>query len=147
MADYVLDDVDRRVLEILREDARLSVSAVADAVHISRAHAYNRISRLRSEGVITKFSVVVDPVKTGLKSSAYVTLKVQQQSWRALREKLQRIPEVHHIALVGGDFDVMLLVRAADNEHLRQLVFDTLQSMPEILDSQTFLIFDDVAAR
>ncbi|WP_026529414.1 Lrp/AsnC family transcriptional regulator [Haematomicrobium sanguinis] len=147
MAEYVIDDVDRKIIAALSEDARLSVSAVADAVHISRAHAYTRIARLRDEGVITKFSIAVDPIKIGLKSSAYVTLKVEQQSWRALRQKLQAIPEVHHIALVGGDFDVMLLVRAADNEHLRQLVFDTLQSMPEILDSQTFLIFDDVAAR
>jgi hypothetical protein len=94
--------------------------------------------------VLTKFTALVDPIKAGLKSSAYVTLKVQQHSWRELREQLRAIPEVHHIALVGGDFDVILLVRAVDNVHLRRVIFDQLQSMPGVLDTQTFLVFEDV---
>jgi DNA-binding Lrp family transcriptional regulator len=89
----------------------------------------------------------VDPIKAGLKSSAYVTLKVSQHSWRELREELRAIPEVHHIALVGGDFDVILLVRAIDNTDLRRVIFDQLQSMPGVLDTQTFLVFEDVDTR
>lgn len=142
-----LDDVDRRILAELTRDGRMSVSAVAENVHISRAHAYARISRLTATGVLVKFTALVDPVKAGLKSSAYVTLKVSQHAWRELREELRAIPEVVHIALVGGDFDVMLLVRAQDNEGLRRVVFDQLQSMPGVLDTQTFLIFEDLDNR
>jgi DNA-binding Lrp family transcriptional regulator len=76
-----------------------------------------------------------------------VTLKVRQQSWRELRELLRAIPEVHHIALVGGDFDVILLVRDVDNVDLRRVIFDQLQSMPGVLDTQTFLVFEDVDTR
>lgn len=142
-----LDDVDRRILQELTRDGRMSVSAVAENVHISRAHAYSRISRLTSEGILTKFTALVDPIKAGLRSSAYVTLKVQQHSWRELREQLRAIPEIHHIALVGGDFDVILLVRAVDNVDLRRVIFDQLQSMPGVLDTQTFLVFEDMDAR
>lgn len=142
-----LDVVDRRIIAELVRDGRMSVSAVAAEVHISRAHAYARISRLTESGVLTKFTALVDPVKAGLKSSAYVTLKVSQHSWRELREDLRAIPEVAHIALVGGDCDVMLLVRAEDNVGLRRVIFDTLQSMPGVLDTQTFLIFEDLDTR
>jgi DNA-binding Lrp family transcriptional regulator len=76
-----------------------------------------------------------------------VTLKVRQQTWRDLRERLRAIPEVHHIALVGGDFDVIILVRAVDNTDLRRVVFDQLQSMPGVLDTQTFLVFEDLDTR
>ncbi|MFQ4148334.1 Lrp/AsnC family transcriptional regulator [Arthrobacter sp. LAPM80] len=142
-----LDDVDRRIIAELTRDGRMSVSTVAENVHVSRAHAYARISRLTSTGVLTKFTALVDPVKAGLKSSAYVTLKVSQHSWRELREELRAIPEVAHIALVGGDFDVILLVRAEDNQGLRRVVFDKLQSMAGVLDTQTFLIFEDLDTR
>ena len=47
------------------------------------------------------------------------------------------------MALVGGTFDVMLLVRAADNEALRRFIFEVLQPMPEVMDTQTHLIFED----
>ncbi|NYG18870.1 DNA-binding Lrp family transcriptional regulator [Arthrobacter psychrochitiniphilus] len=142
-----LDEVDRRIMAELTLDGRMSVSAVAQNVHISRAHAYARISRLTSTGVLRKFTAVVDPVKAGLKSSAYVTLKVSQHSWRELREELRAIPEVEHIALVGGDFDVILLVRAEDNQGLRRVIFNRLQSMASVLDTQTFLIFEDLDTR
>ncbi|WP_294568876.1 Lrp/AsnC family transcriptional regulator [uncultured Arthrobacter sp.] len=147
MADGPLDEVDRRILAELTRDGRQSVTSLAENVHISRAHAYSRISRLTEEGVLTKFTALVDPVKAGLKSSAYVTLKVRQHSWRELREKLREIPEIHHIALVGGDFDVILLVRAEDNLDLRRVIFDRLQSMPGVLDTQTFLVFEDLDTR
>ena len=74
-------------------------------------------------------------------------MKVSQHSWRELREQLRAIPEVAHIALVGGDFDVILLVRAEDNQGLRKVIFDRLQSMPGVLDTQTFLIFEDLDTR
>jgi DNA-binding Lrp family transcriptional regulator len=142
-----LDEIDRRIISELTRDGRMSVTQVAENVHISRAHAYTRIARLTGDGVLTKFTALVDPIKAGLRSSAYVTLKVSQHSWRELREQLRAIPEVYHIALVGGDFDVILLVRAVDNIDLRRVIFDQLQSMPGVLDTQTFLVFEDVDTR
>ena len=146
-AQAALDEIDKRILAELTKDGRASVSAVAEAVHISRAHAYSRISKLTDSGVLTRFTALVDPVKAGLRSSAYVTMKVRQQSWRELKEFLRKIPEVHHVALVGGTFDVILLVRAEDNLHLRQVIFDQLQSAPGVLDTQTFLVFEDLDVR
>ncbi|WP_026532621.1 Lrp/AsnC family transcriptional regulator [Arthrobacter sp. H41] len=147
MVEKVLDEVDRRILAELTRDARQSVTAVAENVHISRAHAYSRIGKLTDDGVITRFTAIIDPAKAGLRSSAYVTLKVRQHAWRELREKLREVPEIHHIALVGGDFDVILLVRAEDNVGLRRVIFDQLQSMPGVLDTQTFLVFEDLDTR
>ncbi|MCW1249841.1 Lrp/AsnC family transcriptional regulator [Acaricomes phytoseiuli] len=141
------DDIDRQILVELSQDGRLSMSALAERVHISRAHAYTRFNRLIESGVLRKVGAVVDPVKAGLESSAYVTLKVKQHSWRSLRDALTAINEVHHIALVGGDFDVIILVRAEDTEHLRSVVFDQLQKIPGVLDTRTALIFDDLDTR
>lgn len=138
-----LDDIDLRIVDALRADGRLSVRALAEEVRISRANAYARLERLTSTGVITGFSATVDPVRLGLSTSAYVTLSVRQNSWRDLKARLSDIPEVRHMALVGGDFDVILLVRAADNAALRRVVLDQLQAVPGVLATRTFLIFED----
>lgn len=142
-----IDPVDELILEELTRDGRQSVTALAQKVHISRAHAYARISRLQEEGVITRYAAVVDPVLAGLRASAYVTLKLRQHGWREVQEALARIPEVYHVSLVGGNFDVLLLVRARDNQDLRRVVFDHVQSLPGVLDTQTFLIFEDMDTR
>lgn len=138
-----MDDIDVRILDALRADGRASITSVAEAAHVSRANAYSRVSRLVSEGVITGFTAKVDPRRSGRASSAYVTLRVEQADWHDLRERLQRIPEVEHFALVGGDFDVILLVRARDNEDLRRVVLEELTAIPSVRDTKTSLVFED----
>lgn len=141
--DAPLDAVDHRIVAELQADARLSGRALAERVMISRANAYARLERLVADGVITGFSARVDPAKVGLTTSAYVTLTVRQSNWRDLQERLRTIPEVRHMALLGGEFDVMLLVRAAGNDALRRVVLEQLQALPGVIATRTFLIFED----
>ena len=142
-----LDETDRRILAELQRDARASMTAVAAAAHISRANAYARVNRLVDEGVITGFRAQVDPVKTGRGSSAYVTLSVDQAPWQDLRAQLMEIPEIEHIALVGGEVDILLLVRARDNHDLRRVVLEQLQAIPSVRSTRTWLIFEDFEPR
>lgn len=142
-----LDDTDRRILDELSRDARQSVTALAARVHISRAHAYERIKRLQDQGVILRYTAVIDPVRAGLETSAYVSVQLQQNAWPTLCDKLSAIPQVHHVSLVGGSFDAILLVRARSTTELRDVIFEKIQPMPEVKGTQTSLIFEDVDAR
>ena len=138
-----LDDIDRQILQELTRDGRMSMRTLAETVHVSRANAYARVDRLRSTGVIRGFQADVDPVAAGLGTSAYVTLNVQQTHWRTIRAELQALPGVVHIGLVGGEFDVILLVRTQDNAALRRLVLDDIQSIEGILNTRTLLVFEE----
>ncbi|KWW99171.1 AsnC family transcriptional regulator [Carbonactinospora thermoautotrophica] len=138
-----LDDIDRRIIRLLQADGRMSVRQLAQRVHVSRSGAHARLSRLLAQGVIRGFGAHVDPERAGFGTSAYITLQIEQNSWRIVRDKLWRLPEVEHMALVSGDFDVVLLVRTADNRALRELVFQHIQSMPEVRGTRTLLIFDE----
>lgn len=138
-----LDETDRAILAALRRDARSSMTAIADAVHISRAGAHARIRRLTDAGVITGYTVRTDPVLLGHHASAYVTLAIEQASWQEVRDRLREIPEIEHMALVGGDFDVILLVRATDARDLRRIVLEDIQAIPSIRSTRTTLVFED----
>ncbi|MGW6745742.1 Lrp/AsnC family transcriptional regulator [Streptomyces sp. NPDC055025] len=138
-----LDAIDHDILRILQTDGRSSIRSVAERVHVSRANAYARINRLIDDGVIRGFSARVDHERAGQGASAYITLKIVQNSWRTVREQLEELPGAAHIALVSGDFDVLLLVHAPDNRSLRELVLTRLQSIPEVLSTRTLLVFEE----
>lgn len=138
-----LDDVDRRILAELTEDGRLSIRALADRVHVSRANAYARVNRLLADGVITGFCAEVDPERAGLGTSAYVLLTIQQNTWREVAAALADLPYLEHFALVGGDFDVLALIRAPDNAALRHLVLERIHEIEGVRGTRTWLIFDE----
>nr|WP_078566651.1 Lrp/AsnC family transcriptional regulator [Streptomyces sp. CNS654] len=138
-----LDAIDRDILRILQTDGRASIRSVAERVHVSRANAYARINRLVEDGVIRGFGARVDHERAGQGASAYITLKIVQNSWRTVREQLQALPGATHIALVSGDFDVLLLVHTPDNRALRELVLTRIQSIPEVLSTRTLLVFEE----
>ncbi|MBO1333523.1 Lrp/AsnC family transcriptional regulator [Streptomyces sp. VRA16 Mangrove soil] len=138
-----LDAIDRDILQMLQKDGRASIRSVAERVHVSRANAYARINRLIDDGVIRGFGARVDHERAGQGASAYITLKIVQNSWRTVRDQLRRMPEAAHIALVSGDFDVLILVHTRDNRALRELVLTKLQAIPEVLSTRTLLVFEE----
>ncbi|MDT0266942.1 Lrp/AsnC family transcriptional regulator [Streptomyces sp. DSM 44915] len=138
-----LDTIDEAILRLLRNDGRASVRSVAERVHISRANAYARINRLVESQVIRGFSARIDHERAGQGACAYITLKIVQDSWRTVREQLSRLPGAAHIALVSGDFDVLLLVHTTDNRQLRELVLTRIQAIPEVLSTRTLLVFEE----
>ena len=143
METPALDPIDARIVEALERNGRLSMRQLAERVHVSRANVYARVERLRGSGVITGFAAVVDAAARGYATSAYLTLNLRQADWRDVRKRLHELPGVEHVALVGGEFDVVLLVRARDNADLSRLVLDDIQSIPGVLANRTMLVFEE----
>jgi DNA-binding Lrp family transcriptional regulator len=138
-----MDDTDRQIVEALRADGRMSMRALADQIHISRASAYARVARLERDGVITGYAAQVDPVRYGYALSAYVYVDIAQRSWKSVRGQLLAMPAVDHVALLSGEHDILLRVRARDAVSLRDVVLSRLQEIPEVRSTQTVLIFEE----
>jgi len=146
MAEAV-DEIDVRLIGLLRQDARLSVRALAERLGISRANAYLRFNRLVDSGVITGFTVEVDHAALGLQTSAYVEVSMEQNAWRSVRDALSRIEAVTYVCLLGGAFDALVLIRTYDNHSLRDVILDQLQAIDGITSTRTLLIFEEVQQR
>ncbi|MFI9639753.1 Lrp/AsnC family transcriptional regulator [Micromonospora sp. NPDC051925] len=142
-AAAALDEVDRRVLDELTRDGRLSIRTLAERVHVSRTNAYARVERLLRDGVITGFRARVAPEPAGLGTSAYIALTIQQNSWREVSAELARVHYVEHVALLSGEHDVLALVRAPDNATLRDVVLDRVQRIAGVLSTRTWLVFEE----
>jgi DNA-binding Lrp family transcriptional regulator len=142
-----LDRIDHRILEVLRDDGRISIAALGERVGVSRANAYTRLLRLREEGVIEGFTARVNSRRMGLGVAALVLLSVRQPDWRALRNELVEMPEVEYCALTTGTHDALILVRAPDVETLRDVVLERLQSLPMVQGTQTIFVLDEVVKK
>ncbi|WP_424923609.1 Lrp/AsnC family transcriptional regulator [Actinomadura darangshiensis] len=139
--------MDRAIIAELLRDGRLPVRALAERVHISRANAYARLTRLMDDGVITGFTAELDTNKAGLGTSAYVSVTIEQNAWRAVSAGLRDIPHVEHFAMVGGDYDLLVLVRAPDNAALRDVVLERIQGIPGVRGTRTWLVFEEARGR
>ena len=139
-----VDRVDRRILEILRGDGRISVAALAERVHVSRANAYSRLERLRAEGVITGYSARIDPRRVGLGITALILVSGTQPAWRSLRDQLSEMVEVEWCAFTSGEHDALVLVRVPDVETLRDVVLERLQSSGAVRATETIFVLEEV---
>lgn len=142
-----VDEVDLSMLEILREDGRISIAALAEAVGISRANAYARLERLRTEGVIEGFSARINYRKIGLGTSAITFMKVRQPAREALAKHMADLPGVEYAAHVTGEHDVIVLMRAPDVDTMRDDIMAKLYDAPPVKSLHTIFVLDEVVHR
>ena len=143
-ADGAVDQVDRRLIDLLREDARMSVNDLAAQANVSRANAYQRLARLRESGAIRRFTVDVDHRQLGDSITALVFVDIDQHAWREMGARLLELPGVDYVGFTTGTMDIVLIVRAPDMQHLRDVVLERLQSFPEVRSTQTSFVLEEL---
>ncbi|GAA2212552.1 hypothetical protein GCM10009850_080140 [Nonomuraea monospora] len=142
-----LDDIHLKILEVLRENGRISVAALAERVGISRANAYTRFEALRADGAIKRFTAEIDHLRAGLGITALIFVTVRQQMWKQFRAELARMPEVEYCAITTGQHDAMIQVRVSDVAAVHSMVTDRLANIPAVKATETVFILDEVLRR
>ncbi|MEV4250760.1 Lrp/AsnC family transcriptional regulator [Streptosporangium canum] len=142
-----LDATHLKILEVLRENGRISVAALAERVGISRANAYTRFEALRADGAIKRFTAEIDHVRAGLGITALIFVTVRQQMWRQFRAQLAQMPEVEYCAITTGQHDAMIQVRVTDVAAVHAMVTDRLANIPAVKATETVFILDEVLRR
>jgi Lrp/AsnC family transcriptional regulator, leucine-responsive regulatory protein len=142
-----LDAVNLKILEILRDNGRISMSALADRVNVSRASVYNRVEQMTNAGIIAGFSARVDPGMVGLEVCALVFVTVHPQSWHRFREGVMEMAEVEYCCVTTGEHDAMLLVRALDIGGVHDFVTGVVAARPEVKSVVSVVVLDEVVRK
>ena len=140
-----LDEVDRRLLTLLHADARMSNSALADAVGIAPSTCHGRVRRLQDLGVIRGFHAEIDPAAIGLPLQAMVAVSLQSGARGKIRtfvQQIRRKPQVIDVYFLAGADDFLIHVAARDTDDLRSFVVDNLNADSDVAGTQTSLIFE-----
>ena len=140
-----LDDVDRRLLTLLHADARISNSALADAVGVAPSTCHGRVRRLQELGVIRGFHADIDPAAIGLPLQAMVSVRLQSGARGKIRtfvQQIRRKSQVIDVYFLAGADDFIIHVAARDTDDLRSFVVDNLNADADVAGTQTSLIFE-----
>ncbi|MFB6107813.1 MAG: Lrp/AsnC family transcriptional regulator [Haloplanus sp.] len=134
-----MDDLDRRILSILRRDSRTPYTEIADRVGTSEGTVRNRVERLTEEGIIERFTVAT---RTGnVKAMIEVSVAVDVDTTR-VSERMAEWDEVDFVWQVSGEADVVLVVDAADTRAVNELITKA-RDLDEVKNTKTRLILDE----
>ncbi|HEU5082050.1 MAG TPA: Lrp/AsnC family transcriptional regulator [Acidimicrobiales bacterium] len=118
-----MDEIDRRIVRLLVEDGRLSVTELADAVHLSLSAASQRLRRLRESGAIERFTIRLDSAAVGRPIDALVDLQLTPGApWAGIDDALRDNPDVVDALHVTGGFDYQIRVRTRTIDDLDRLL-------------------------
>jgi DNA-binding Lrp family transcriptional regulator len=137
-----LDDVDRRILRLLQEDARRTIADIAEHVSLSPAPVKRRIERLERTGVIAGYTVLLDHSKLGPSVEAFTELRFAGDTdVDRILETAREIPEVQELFTTAGDPDALARIRVEDVAHLKQVI-NRLRRSGRVTGTKTLMVLD-----
>lgn len=142
-----LNRTDRKLLEILQRDGRLTNLELAARVSLSPSATLRRIRALESAGVIRRYVALVDPRKVGLGLMGFVTVKLEKRGRMptdAFARSVKDWPEVLGCHALTGDMDYLLRVQVVDLDHFSRFVMDSLLKHPGVIDVKSSFVLEEV---
>lgn len=147
MAQHYLDSLDKKILRMIADDARVPFLEVARACNVSGAAIHQRIQKLTALGVLKGSQYLIDPVKIGYETCAYMGLFLKNpEKYEEAVEGLLKIPEVVECHFTTGDYDMFVKIYAEDNLHLLQILHDKIQPLG-LARTETIISYDMVFSR
>jgi Lrp/AsnC family leucine-responsive transcriptional regulator len=147
MPKAMLDATDRRILDELQSDGRLSNQELAERVSLSPSPCLRRVRALERAGIIRRYAAVLDPRQVGLGLLAYVTVKLEKRGKMPVDQFTRAVeswPEVIACYSMTGDMDYLMRVQVEDLEHYSRFVMDKLLKQPGVIDIRTNFVLERV---
>lgn len=150
MQKTVFDAIDRRILDCLQDNARISNADLARAVGLSASACSRRVDDLEKTGVIQRYATLLDPVIAGMPVSVFVNVTLEKQVEQDLEQfeaAVRALPEVMECYLMTGDSDYLLRVVASDVATFRRFLMDRLTRIPGVANIRSSFALNQVKYR
>ena len=145
-----LDSLDRRILSFLAADIRISFTEIARQCNLTASAIHQRIQKLHEHNVLNSKTYKVDPKALGYNTLAYIGVQinlVKHKTHQEVFEHIKNIPQVVECHNITGKYSFLLKVYARSNEHLKQVLVENLQSVIEVVATETFISLEEGFSR
>ena len=143
-----LDKIDRNILRLLQQNARMPHTELARKVGLSTTPCKERVRRLERDGVIQRYQAVLNPAALDRGLVVFVQIRLNRTAQDIFEEFTARavdLPEIQECYLVSGNFDYLLKARVADMNAYRTLLGETLLTLPGVLESTSYVVMEQVS--
>jgi len=138
-----IDSLDRKILEIVMNNARIASKDVAAECGVSRAAIHQRLQRMMDLNVITGSSYNVNPKALGYRTCTFIGVNLDRGAmYRDVVPELEKIPEVVECHFTTGPYTMLIKLFARDNEHLMELLNNKIQTIPGVSGTETLISLD-----
>ena len=138
-----IDELDKKILDIISKNARIPFKDVAVECGVSRAAVHQRVQRMADIGLITGSGYHINPKKLGYRTCTYIGLSLAKGSmYKEVIEELKKIPEIVEAHFTTGSYSVIVKLYARDNEHLMTLLNECIQEIPGVTNTETMISLD-----
>jgi len=138
-----LDATDRRILQELTIDARQPFSKIAEKLKVSNSLVHQRVKKLKEVGILGDASFRVNPESLGFETCAFVQIRIRQAKFmKSVVEKLTSVREIVECANIAGRFAIIVKIYAANNSHLRDVVYESIQNIDGVEETNTVVSFE-----
>ena len=142
-----VDGFDRKIIDILAGEGRISVTALAQRIGLSKSPTQARLRRLEDSGVIRGYRALYDPILLGRDHVAFVEVKLsdtREKALAAFNKAVAVIPEVEQCHLIAGAFDYLLKVRTTGMTGYRAVLAEKLSTLPHVAHTSTYVAMQAV---
>lgn len=148
MVKYHIDQTDQKILSFLVKNARMPFLEIARECGVSGAAIHQRVKRLEANGVITGSRLLVKPQAIGLNICAFISISLSEaDKYNVVVAHLKKIPEVVECHFVTGKYALLVKIYCFDNDHLMEILLNTIQKIPYILSTETMIALDEAIDR
>lgn len=142
-----LDKYDRILLKTLQENGRASNVELSDKASLSAPQCYRRVRRLEADGIIRGYMAQVAPAAIGLGVVAFVSLTIDREQFKKVRElekAIHQFPEILECYAISGDFDYLLKVVATDLKSFSNFLSDRLMQVPGVAGVRSMVCLEEI---
>ena len=144
MVKYHIDQTDQKILSFLVKNARMPFLEIARECGVSGAAIHQRVKRLEANGVITGSR----PQALGLNICAFISISLSEaDKYGDVVAHLKRLPEVVECHFVTGKYAMLVKIYCFDNDHLMEVLLNTIQKIPYIQATETMIALDEAIDR
>ncbi|MGL4309772.1 MAG: Lrp/AsnC family transcriptional regulator [Paracoccaceae bacterium] len=142
-----LDSYDRAILAALSRDGRMTATALAQEIGLSKTPTQARLKKLETRGIITGYRAQLDPIRMGRAHVAFVEVKLSDTRNAALlafNRAVRALDEVEECHMIASRFDYLLKVRTADIQEYRAVLGEKISALPHVASTSTYVAMEVV---
>lgn len=149
MGHHQIDRLDKKILQLISQDARIPFLEVARECNVSGAAIHQRIQKLRNLGIVKGSEFVIDTYKIGYQTCAFIGIILSDiKKFDYVVAELKKIPEVVECHYATGKYSMFIKIYAKDNRHLLQIILERLTLIDGVAHTETFqLSLDEIFKR
>jgi len=134
-----LDEIDKKILKKLQEDARISFKEIAKEVGTSEATVFVRVKKLQKSGVIRGFRAILNPPSIGKQVTAFALVKAEPKSYPRMLAQLMNLEDICEIHDVTGAYYSILKLRTTNSEQLAEIL-DKIGEIEGVAGTETVIV-------